>query len=1119
MTYEFLLSDGGPLVDVLPLESDGYGAQSVPRAVLDVDFDTNSFVIADDLSARFVAGFVFDIIAGPFLSTYTVDVGGAVYDGPTNTTSIPVTTTIVAQPFGIVDVIPGPGGPGTEWVINGASNGDCVYYPGSSFTVAGNSDGPSNGVYTVDSAVVSGSYSIFSVTPGLGGTWVIAGDHTDVFIPGVGPLHQFNISGPNPGYGTYTISSVVLNFGNTEVTVAGTETIPGTANTLGVATPTPAVTRITVTGVIPGTAAPDGTASSPPSVAYTFAFAPTMLTLIGPNTYTIIWHIVGTVASNFVVGCPLIIKDNSTFDNTTMTVLTAVDVFPNTEVTVQFRYPTFPVAPDATGTLTYPLPPIPFGFLQYDLTLAATSLELIGRGSPAFNNDITWGQAIQDNAIHLLENFNSLVPPAAPLQGQLWFNQGTSSLFLFTSTIYVIEAVDITLNAWKIDGSFDKNGVSLAAVDLTTIFTPGVKFVVYNNTGINLAGINPPVIVFQVLSSSNAGVGTDTQITIDTVPSSVPPFTVVANDIPDEACIDTPINCAAGFALSDGHLYAATEWNEVALAADLQSIDVKASVRLATTAALPAYTAAGAGFGKTLTANANGALSVDTTVVVAGNRILVKDQAVSHADHGIYVVTQVGDGGNPFILTRASDVDGAPGSEVSAGMFMWVNEGVTNNDTGWVLVTADPIVVDTTALQFTKFAIYAPGGADMTVQYNDGGVFGGDTDFTWNETTNTLAINGTISNAFGSAAAPSYTFTGNTNSGFYRSAADAVSVAIAGAEKVRFDAAGVTVFSSFLGTGGSAALPTYTFIGDTDTGVYSSGLDTVNITTAGVLRLSVAATGVTSTVPVVHPIGSAAAPSVTFVGDLNTGIYQSAVDEVAVTTAGGLRLTVSSGAVTSTVPLAMSANKITGVASGTVAGDALQFGQIGAQVQAFDSDLAALAATVSTGLYVVTGVGSSAVRTILGTAGEITLTNGSGVAGDPTVSIPTAVTFTGKTITGGLYVNPELKQYEETRSAPVIAATLLTLDIANGNHFAPISLDQNITAITISNVPAGTNAVVMTIVFTADGTLRTITWPASFKWSGGTAPTMTSTISKQDVIVATTYDNGVSWLATATQNF
>jgi hypothetical protein len=63
-----------------------------------------------------------------------------------------------------------------------------------------------------------------------------------------------------------------------------------------------------------------------------------------------------------------------------------------------------------------------------------------------------------------------------------------------------------------------------------------------------------------------------------------------------------------------------------------------------------------------------------------------------------------------------------------------------------------------------------------------------------------------------------------------------------------------------------------------------------------------------------------------------------------------------------------------------------------------------LGSVSSTGLFAVTDLaGGAATRTITGTANEITVTNGSGVAGNPTLSLPAAMTMTGKTLTGGSY--------------------------------------------------------------------------------------------------------------------
>jgi hypothetical protein len=136
-------------------------------------------------------------------------------------------------------------------------------------------------------------------------------------------------------------------------------------------------------------------------------------------------------------------------------------------------------------------------------------------------------------------------------------------------------------------------------------------------------------------------------------------------------------------------------------------INFHQAVRLATAAALPAntYNNGASGVGATLTANANGALTVDGVAAVVGNRILVKNE-VTQANNGVYTVTQVGSGAAVYILTRATDFDSAGSGvdQIDAGDFFLVTAGSTQSNTSWVQQTPLPIVVGTTAIVFTQFA-------------------------------------------------------------------------------------------------------------------------------------------------------------------------------------------------------------------------------------------------------------------------------------------------------------------------------------------------------------------------------------------------------------------------------
>ena len=134
-----------------------------------------------------------------------------------------------------------------------------------------------------------------------------------------------------------------------------------------------------------------------------------------------------------------------------------------------------------------------------------------------------------------------------------------------------------------------------------------------------------------------------------------------------------------------------------------QALDIKDSVRAATTADLSAtYNNGTAGVGATLTADSNGAISVDDISPAQGDRILVKDQDTA-SENGIYTVTTVGDGSTAFVLTRATDADSA--AEVTGGLFTFVEEGTIGADNAYVLTSiTGSATLGTSTLTFTQFS-------------------------------------------------------------------------------------------------------------------------------------------------------------------------------------------------------------------------------------------------------------------------------------------------------------------------------------------------------------------------------------------------------------------------------
>jgi hypothetical protein len=134
----------------------------------------------------------------------------------------------------------------------------------------------------------------------------------------------------------------------------------------------------------------------------------------------------------------------------------------------------------------------------------------------------------------------------------------------------------------------------------------------------------------------------------------------------------------------------------------INGLDWKQAVNLATVAALPAYNVTGSG--QVLTGTTNGAIpsaTTDGTSLTVTQRVLVKNETSTLTpNNGIYVVTQVGSGSLPFILTRSND---ANTSALLSEATVSVSSGSTLANTQWHCnPAAIPIVIGTTNITFAQ---------------------------------------------------------------------------------------------------------------------------------------------------------------------------------------------------------------------------------------------------------------------------------------------------------------------------------------------------------------------------------------------------------------------------------
>lgn len=574
-----------------------------------------------------------------------------------------------------------------------------------------------------------------------------------------------------------------------------------------------------------------------------------------------------------------------------------------------------------------------------------------------------------------------------------------------------------------------------------------------------------------------------------------------------------------------------------------QGLDVKASCRAATTGNI----------------TLSGTQTIDGVAVIAGDRVLVKDQS-SAAQNGIYVASAGS-------WSRSSDMD--VWAEFP-GAFVFVEDGTTNDNSGWVCTVAPGGTLGTTPVTFEQFsgAGQINAGTGMTKTGNTlnvntasssrivvgadeidlattgvtAGTYKSVTVDQWGRITGgtnptTLAGYG-ITNAYtttqvDAALALKLNLTGGTMSGAIAMGANKITgladptLAQDAATKNYID----TIFGSTTSAAASAAAAA-----TSASNAATSATNAANSATAAAGSATSAAStytnfnnqylGSKATDPTVNNSGGALVAGNlywnTTVNEMR--VYTGSAWLAAYLPATGY-LALTGGTLTGNLGFNGTGLKITGDLSNTTIGNRLLIqsstanGNTGVVAipngtattatwrayNAADPDNAAVAIL---GAFGATDVRVSADKS--GTGSYLPLTFHTG--GSERARFDTSGNF-------GIGTSSPAAKFDlagDYKEGVITSntSTAYTISLAAGT-VQVLTLTGNCTF----TFPTATAGKSFTLLLKQDGTgSRTATWPASVKWPGGTAPTITSTASKLDKYVF--ISDGTNWYgSTAGQNY
>ena len=219
---------------------------------------------------------------------------------------------------------------------------------------------------------------------------------------------------------------------------------------------------------------------------------------------------------------------------------------------------------------------------------------------------------------------------------------------------------------------------------------------------------------------------------------------------------------------------------------------------------------------------------------------------------------------------------------------------LTEDNTGTKILTLDTNNNIKLTASFGGGGTLSGNGAVNRIPYYNGTTtFTNESGFTYTEASDKLTV-GNVALGGGSVGSPSVYFGGRTSTGLWWDySPNTINITRNGTNIIEVSTNTKIASGVILSTNGSATAPSYAFTNDTDTGMYLPSVGNLGFTVGNTQRFKISTTEITSLLPHQGSDGSKSSPQYSFGNDSDTGMYLGGNGILGFATTGNNRLILS----------------------------------------------------------------------------------------------------------------------------------------------------------------------------------------------------------------------------------